>query len=224
MKRVAGRIMAINRFMPQPGKAAATSPGSVSVDENDLSLDLGHYVGRANQAAQASPSPSTAAAAAEFSSIGCSEDIELSVMADLVAVPSSRSALNSAATDLDDGVPSRNSVSSTLAPRLQQYPDDLSEADVRCPSTYFQTPIIILQVHFSLQSNATSASESSNYTASLPLPRKTKLQHIFEEIYTTESNFIKCVLCAHRLFGCRCVCREFGNAEGRVLRAAESCC
>jgi hypothetical protein len=140
MKRVAGRIMAINRFMPQSGKAATTSPGSFSVDENDLSLDLGHYVGRANHAAQVSPSPSTAAAA-EFSTIGCSEDVELSVMADpVVAVPSSsKSALNAAAADLDDGVPSRNSVSSTLAPRLQQYPDDISEADVRCPSTYFQT-------------------------------------------------------------------------------------
>jgi hypothetical protein len=90
-----------------------------------------------NQAAPASPSPSTAAAAAEFSTIGCSEDIELSVMADPVAVSSSssKSALNTAAADLDDGVPSRNSVSSTLAPRLQQYPDDLSEADVRCPSS-----------------------------------------------------------------------------------------
>jgi hypothetical protein len=31
MKRVAGRIMAINRFMPQsPGKAASTSPGVMS--------------------------------------------------------------------------------------------------------------------------------------------------------------------------------------------------
>ena len=134
MKRVAGRIMAINRFMPpqSPGKAASTSPGSVSADENDLSLDLGDYAGRATRAAQASP-PS-AAAAAEFSTVGCSDDIELSVMAPPVDVPSSKSAsLNAAAADLDDGVPSRNSVSSSLAPRLQQYRDDSSQADVRCP-------------------------------------------------------------------------------------------
>ena len=60
--------------------------------------------------------------------------------------------------------------------------------------------MIILQVHFSLQSNATSASEGSSYTASPPLPRKTKLQHIFEEIYTTESSLLFiCVMCAHTL-------------------------
>ncbi len=123
--------MVVNRLLPQrqTEKAASSAPGAAPQDDSDFSLDLGMSIDRATHADKASSSP--AAAAAEFSSVDCSEDIELSVMAAPATTPSFQTA--SPESFQDDDVQSRNSVSSTLEPRPQQYPSDASTAEVGHP-------------------------------------------------------------------------------------------
>ena len=104
------------------------------------------------------------------------------------------SAATAAAAVEDSDTSSRLSVSSNLEPRSLRSPSasfdraSLQSSDVRdlFLENVYSRPITRVQAHFSLQSTATAASEASLSAAAAPAPRKTKLQHIFEEIFSTE--------------------------------------
>jgi hypothetical protein len=176
----------LSRLMPHGPNAAAAAAAAAGGDaaaaeSSDLSFDLGFSHGQ-------NPSkPSTPAVSqpTDNSTVGVSEDLELSIMAPSPAAPAP-------AVDHNDAA-SRLSISSSLEPRHQRSPSDshsrssLQSTDVSNEiEAGFFLNITPKQAHFSLQSTATTATEASSASAAPPAPRKTKLQHIFEEIISTE--------------------------------------